>query len=36
MKCPPRYVYEGHDWKLKGDKWVCARCGATVGVQKTN
>lgn len=36
MKCPPHYVYEGHVWKLHGDKWVCERCGATRGVQKVN
>ena len=33
--CPPPYMYEGHDWKLDGERWVCVRCNATVGVQKT-
>lgn len=33
-KCPPRYVYEGHNWVLDpdGKRWRCTRCNATVGV----
>ena len=34
--CPPPYVYEGHDWKLHGELWICARCNASVGIQKVN
>lgn len=35
-KCPPTYVYEGHDWKLNGEWWECTKCPARVGIQKVN